>query len=177
MYSMYVGQHLYADDTQIYVSLLSPNDHLSLEKLCLQNASLQMVMSKLNLDETLINPNKTVLILISKTQRNFRTSGRLLWWTTFQQPIVKNTYISSSINYPQIPTVIVSQPGSHIVPKKGVMAYLCYKQTNLRNVFSNYPRTIPGWLTLFYLSPFGRKTHSRWPLHALTIMLKMVYLH
>ena len=37
------------------------------------------------------------------------------------------------------------------------MAYLCYKQTNLRNVFSNYPRTIPGWLTLFYMSPFGRK--------------------
>ena len=46
--------------------------------------------------------------------------------------------------------------------KNGVMAYLCYKQTNFRHVFSNYyPRTIPGWLTLFYLSPFGRKTQFK----------------
>ena len=51
---------------------------------------------------------------------------------------------------------IVSQPGVHNVMKNGVIAYFCYKQTNFRNVFSNCQRTIPGWLTLFYMFFFCR---------------------
>ena len=59
--------------------------------------------------------------------------------------------------------MLCSQPAREAccAKKNGVMAYLYYKQTNFRNVFSNYPRTIPGLLTLFYLSPFDRKTQFK----------------
>ena len=35
--------------------------------------------------------------------------------------------------------------------------YLCHKKNNFGYVFNNCQRTIPGWLTLFYMSPFSQK--------------------
>ena len=62
-----VNHHLYADDTQIYVSLSASDCLLSLEKLksCVNSVSLWMFRSKLKL-----NPDKTEFLIIgSKKQR------------------------------------------------------------------------------------------------------------
>ena len=56
---------------------------------------------------------------------------------------------------------LVSQPGRHIVMKKCSDVIYLLQQTNFRNVFSNYPKTIPGWLTMFYLLLFGRITQFK----------------
>lgn len=63
-----LNHHLYADDTQIYLTLSAPDVAASLERLqeCLQSVSQWMTCSKLKL-----NPNKTEFILIgTKTQRD-----------------------------------------------------------------------------------------------------------
>ena len=56
-----INHHLYADDTQIYMSLSVPNAKVSLEKLqhCLMGVSAWMTGSKLKL-----NPSKTEFLLI-----------------------------------------------------------------------------------------------------------------
>ena len=59
--SLYINHHLYADDTQIYMSLSVSNAKESLEKLqhCLMGVSAWMTGSKLKL-----NPSKTEFLLI-----------------------------------------------------------------------------------------------------------------
>ena len=44
-------------------------------------------------------------------------------------------------------------------------------------VFSNYPRTIPGWLTLFYVSRFGRKTQFKMTATCTNYYAEMVFFH
>ena len=56
-----INHHLYADDTEIYMSLFASNATESLEKLqhCLMSVSAWMTVSKLK-----INPSKTEFLLI-----------------------------------------------------------------------------------------------------------------
>ena len=63
-----INHHLYADDTQIYMSLSVSNAKEFLEKLqhCLMDVSAWMTGSKLKL-----NPSKTEFLLIGKLQRKF----------------------------------------------------------------------------------------------------------
>ena len=63
-----INHHLYADDTQIYISLSSTNPTFSLAQLqkCLQDVFCWMTSSKLKL-----NPDKTEFLLIgTQVQRN-----------------------------------------------------------------------------------------------------------
>ena len=57
--------------------------------------------------------------------------------------------------------------------KNRVMVYLCYKQTNFRNMFNNYQRTIPGWLTLFYMYPFSQNDTSYYAKNHISSVITM----
>ena len=62
----YICHHLYADDTQIYLSLSKTDPEMSLAQQCLQDVSDWMIPSQLKL-----NPDKTEFILIgTKSQRD-----------------------------------------------------------------------------------------------------------
>ena len=69
-----LGHHLYADDTQIYISLTTPDACRSLNQLrvCLQDVSLWMKNSKLKL-----NANKTEFIIIGTVTQRAKLDGFL----------------------------------------------------------------------------------------------------
>ena len=72
---------------------------------------------------------------------------------------------------------IVSPPGVHNVIKKWSDGISLLQAANFSNVFSNCQRTIPGWLTLFYISPFSQNGEIRgWQQYALAIMLKIIWI-
>ena len=67
-----MDHHLYADDTQIYISLTTPDACRSLNQLrdCLQDVSLSMKNSKLKL-----NANKTEFIIIGTVTQRAKLDG------------------------------------------------------------------------------------------------------
>ena len=67
-----LGYHLYADDTQVYVSSTTPDTCRSLNQLrdCLQNVSIWMKNSKLKL-----NANKTEFLIIGTSTRSATLGG------------------------------------------------------------------------------------------------------
>ena len=67
-----LDHHLYADDTQIYISLTTPDACRSLNQLrdCLQDVSLWMKNSKLKL-----NANKTEFIIIGTVTQRAKLDG------------------------------------------------------------------------------------------------------
>ena len=67
-----LGHHLYADDTQIYVSLTTPDTCRSLNQLwdCLQHVSLWMKNSKLKL-----NADKTEFLIIRTSTQRVKLDG------------------------------------------------------------------------------------------------------
>ena len=83
-----LDHHLYADDTQIFVSLATPNTNCSLSQLgdCLQNVFHWMTNKKLKL-----NANKTEFLIIG-TQKN---RGKLDCF--FQTPL-QNQYFTPAIS-------------------------------------------------------------------------------
>ncbi len=70
-----LDHHLYADDTQIYISLATPDTNRSLNQLsdCLQDIFHWMTDSKLKL-----NANKTELIIIGTPMQRCKLDGFFL---------------------------------------------------------------------------------------------------
>ena len=68
-----LDHHLYADDTQIYVSLTTPDTCRSLNQLrdCLQDVSLWMKNSKLKL-----NADKTEFLIIGTSTQRAKLNGK-----------------------------------------------------------------------------------------------------
>ena len=98
-----------------------------------------------------------ILVLNPRKSGEIANKGFMIYYGRYssQLVILKSPRQSSCSNL--LNWRIVSPPGVHDEMKKnGMMAYLCCKQTDLRNVFSNCQRTIPEWLTLFYMSPFSQ---------------------
>ena len=63
--------HLYADDTQLYISFTPTNSALSLETLA---TTFIDILSWMNLNKLLLNPSKTVFLLIGTEQQRLRFS-------------------------------------------------------------------------------------------------------
>ena len=63
--------HLYADDTQLYISFTPTNSALSLESL---TATFNDILSWMNLNKLLLNPSRTEFLLIGTKQQCFKFS-------------------------------------------------------------------------------------------------------
>ena len=118
-----------------------------------------------------------ILALSPRKSRQIANKGFMIYYGRYrsQLAILKSPKENSCSNL--LSWRKVSPPGVHKWLKNGVMAYLCYKQTNFSNVFSNCQRTIPGWLTLFYMSLFLQNGEIQDGRNALAIMIEMTYLH
>ena len=64
--------HLYADDTQLYISFTSTNSALSLETL---TTTFNEILSWMNLNKLLLNPSKTEFLLIGTKQQRLKFSN------------------------------------------------------------------------------------------------------
>ena len=99
-----LDHHLYADDTQIYISLTTPDACRSLNQLrdCLQDVSLWMKNSKLKL-----NANKTKFIIIGTVTQRAKLDGffptHILNQSVTQAPSVSNLGVNfdESFNFKQ----------------------------------------------------------------------------
>ena len=63
--------HLYADDTQLYISFTPTNSALSLETL---TTTFNDILSRMNLNKLLLNPSKTEFLLIGTKQQRLKFS-------------------------------------------------------------------------------------------------------
>ena len=124
-----INHHLYADDTQIYMSLSVSNAKESLEKLqhCLMGVSAWMTGSKLKL-----NPSKTEFLLIGTKLYHIRDLRQII--KSLSLDLAKQiavALVSSKLNY--------CNSLFHNMPEKDI-ARLQHVQNFLARVVTNAPR-------------------------------------
>ena len=83
--------HLYADDTQLYISFTPTNSALSLDTL---TTTFTDILSWMNLNKLLLNPSKTEFLLIG-TKNNVSNF------------LILQTYLSAMISYQSVPQLAI----------------------------------------------------------------------